>query len=77
MEWTTPGGLTVSRPLEMVTRLDFSRGKVIYLSDLEPESVEFEPYFGTPEAAAVLAEFRGPRMDTNLSSGPPNRFRAL
>ncbi|OHB71265.1 MAG: hypothetical protein A2V70_08965 [Planctomycetes bacterium RBG_13_63_9] len=70
LQWTTRGGLTVSRPLAMITRMDFSGGKVVYLSDLKPESVRFTPYFGTERDVPVLGEFRAVRMDVNLGSDP-------
>ena len=68
--WTTAGGLEVSRPLTAVARVDFSQGKVVYLSDLEPESAEWTPYFGTGAGLDVLSRFFGPREDRSLQSGP-------
>lgn len=37
----------VAFPREHITRLDFSLGRVVYLSDLEHEGVEHTPYFDT------------------------------
>jgi len=70
LRWTTPAGLTVTRPLAAVAKLDFSRGKIVYLSDLKPESVEFTPYFGSIRDLPVLAKFYAPQRDKNLESGP-------
>jgi hypothetical protein len=70
LAWTTVGGLEVERPVERVQLLDFSAGKIIYLSDLEPESVRFTPFFGTADGLPSLAAFYAPRMDRNLSSKP-------
>ncbi|HUT12083.1 MAG TPA: NPCBM/NEW2 domain-containing protein [Thermoguttaceae bacterium] len=70
LQWTTPGGLTVARPLAEVTKIDFSGGKIVFLSDLQPESVDYTPYFGAGRDLPVLGKFFGPRMDMNLESGP-------
>lgn len=70
LEWTTAGGLTLTRPLASITQIDFSRGKIVYLSDLEPESVTFTPYFGRGEALPLLARFYALREDRNFQSGP-------
>jgi hypothetical protein len=77
LQWSTPGGLTVSRPLALVTRIDFSSGKIVYLSDLKPESVTFTPCFGPARwrrrssgGRGPLADFFTPRRDKNLESGP-------
>jgi hypothetical protein len=69
LEWTTPAGLTVVRPLATVTQIDFSRGKVVFLSDLKPESITFTPWFGGNEDAPLLTEFYAPREDKHLGSG--------
>jgi hypothetical protein len=70
LEWTTPCGLKVVRPLAAVAAVDFSGGKVIYLSDLKPDSVQWAPFFGTAQQLPSVAEFYAPRMDQNLSSKP-------
>jgi len=70
LQWTTPGGVTMTRPLTEVTKIDFSGGKIVFLSDLEPESVDYTPYFGTSRDLPVLGKFFGPRRDMNLESGP-------
>ncbi len=51
-------------------QIDFSHGKLIYLSDLKPESVAFTPYFGTGKTLPLLAKFFALREDKNLQSGP-------
>lgn len=67
--WTTPLGLEVVRPAVRVTRIDFSRGKIVYLSDLEPESTEWTPYFDSGRKLPAMAEFFGPREDRALHPG--------
>jgi len=68
--WTTPLGLEVSRAAAEVVRIDFSPGKIVYLSDLEPESLVWTPYFGSTKKLPALARFFGPREDRGLDPGP-------
>jgi hypothetical protein len=70
LQWTTPAGVTVARTPELVARFDFSSGKIIYLSDLKPESVKWTPYFAPQKAIPSLQEFFAPRMDKNLAAKP-------
>lgn len=70
LRWTTPGGATVSGLLAQIVEIDFSHGKLIYLSDLEPQSVVFTPYFGKGTDLPVIGRFYAPRNDTNLKSAP-------
>lgn len=56
-------GVTGSMPLERVMRLDLSIGNTVFLSDLEPESVDWAPYIESRVAAANLAKFYLPRRD--------------
>jgi len=70
LKWTTPSGVTVSRPLLLLSQLDFSRGKVVYLGDLKMESVKWTPYFGTAKGLPIIEQFYSPRKDTNLASKP-------
>lgn len=70
LRWTTPLGVEVARGLSAVESVDFSQGKIVYLSDLKAESVEWTPYFGRAGNLDVLREFFGPREDRSLRSGP-------
>jgi hypothetical protein len=60
---TLLSGASVVRPLAGVRRLDFSAGKLTYLSDLKPESVRFTPFFDLGKQSPALAKFLGPRFD--------------
>ncbi len=62
LQWTTPGGLALSEPLEAIAQVDFSSGKVLYLSDIQPDSTRWTPYFGGGLPAAV-ERFFAPRYD--------------
>jgi hypothetical protein len=68
LAWTTPTGLSVSQPLEKIVKIDFSGGKLVYLSDLKPNSVAWTPYFRTAKPLSALAQFYAPRFDHNFDS---------
>ena len=70
LRWTTPAGLTASRLLASVARIDFSEGKIVFLSDLKPESVTWTPFFGAGQTLPALAEFYAPRQDRALGPKP-------
>jgi hypothetical protein len=62
-------GASRELPLDHVKEIDFSAGKVVYLSDLKPASVEWTPFFdasSTPSAAV----FYQPRFDQALGGHP-------
>jgi hypothetical protein len=67
---TTPAGVTVSCSLETVARIDFSLGKIVFLSDLKPELAAWTPFFGTDRTLPSLEQFFAPREDRNFESNP-------
>lgn len=69
LRWTTPSGLALTRPLADVARIDFSQGKIVYLSELKPESASWRPYFGMARKLSIRGEFFGPRSDRGLNPG--------
>jgi len=69
LQWTTPTGLKLARGLAVVKRIDFSRGKVVYLSDLEPESVNWTPYISLGKDFPSRAESAAPRRDRSHDGG--------
>jgi hypothetical protein len=68
MEWVTPTGLSVSQPLERVSRLDFSQGKLVYLGDMTPDAVNWTPYFGAERPLPALRLFYAPRFNRGFES---------
>jgi hypothetical protein len=68
LHWTTPAGLRLTRQPDQIARIDFSNGKIVYLSDLKPESVRWVPYFDAGKSSAVLEQFYAPRFDRGLAS---------
>jgi hypothetical protein len=69
LDWTTPTGLKLARPLAAVKRIDFSKGKIVYLSDLEPESVQWSPYIRLGKDFPSRAAYAGPRRDRSRDGG--------
>ena len=70
MQLTTPTGITYSCLQENISQIDFSMGKVIYLSDLKPESVVWEPFFSTAKKLPSIDRLSAPRNDRNFDSNP-------
>jgi hypothetical protein len=70
LHWTTPGGLSIAEPLERVVRLDLSLGKIIYLSDMRPESAVWTPFIGSQSPLPARQRYFAPRRDKNFESEP-------
>jgi hypothetical protein len=70
IQLTTPAGLKTAVRLANVTQLDFSSGKIQYLSDLDPESFAFQPFFAPAENLPALTEFYRLRRDIGLENQP-------
>ncbi len=66
----TPSGVSLSLPLGELTRLDFTIGKIAYLSDLEPASATYVPFFGFQQDLPVLSAFYGYRRDVGFENSP-------
>ena len=67
---STPAGTSLNVPLDEVTRLDFTTGKIAYLSDLDPAGATYEPLFGFRRDVPVLNEFFGYRRDQGFENSP-------
>jgi hypothetical protein len=63
LQVTTLAGPVITQSLESVSRLDFSAGKLIYLSDLTPESTHWTSYFDYGESLSAVAQFYAPHRD--------------
>ena len=70
LQCITPSGLAFSCSPENVAHIDFSMGKIVYLSDLKPESVTWTPFFGTAKTLPSMEQFFMPRKDRNFESNP-------
>ena len=67
---STPAGMKYKQALASVIRFDFSSGKIAYLSDLEPEAVEFTPLFGFKQSPPGLLEYYAYRRDVGFARNP-------
>jgi hypothetical protein len=65
---TTFGG-ELARPVESLKLLDFSPGKMVYLSDLPPVSRDWTPLVDFGKEAESLAKFYRPQVDRGLDDG--------
>ncbi len=70
IELTTPTGVDVNVPLSRVTNLDFSLGKIVYLSDLAPIKKTWQPYFGVSKSTTGAAAMFDAKSDENFAGEP-------
>ena len=70
LQFSTPTGLTLSCSPQIVSSIDFSVGKVVYLSDLKPESAVWTPFFSTLKTVRAMQQSYAPRLDRNFESDP-------
>jgi hypothetical protein len=63
-------GIEVDAPLSQLVRIDFSTGKIAYLSDLKPASVRWTPHIALPSEATTLAEYGVPRNNVSFGGSP-------
>jgi hypothetical protein len=68
LQWATPAGLAVSQPLQNIAEIDFSGGKLVYLSDLKPESSVWTPLFAAEKPLPAVKRFYAPRFDRGFDS---------
>jgi len=69
-EWTTAGGRTVRRGPDQLAAADLSRGKIVFLSDLQPDTVVVTPLWGMAKELPSRLELFRPRQDQNMESKP-------
>lgn len=67
---TTPSGISLEVSLEQVARFDFSSGKIVYLSDVEPESATYVPFLGLAEEPQSFREYYQYRRDIGFEQNP-------
>lgn len=70
VQMTIVAGLELNWPLEDFTLADFSAGKLVYLSDIEPASQRWTPLVGLPSGATLAAEYGEPRRNQSAYGGP-------
>ncbi len=66
----TPSGEEFTRPISGVTEIDFASGRIAYLSDLEPDSVQWTPFLDTGNTPKAIAQYYAPRRDDGREHQP-------
>lgn len=69
LQWVSVSGVRGELPLSQVRQLDYSAGKIVYLSDLEPETIKWTNFYGDSPASAGLAKMFAPRRDRSFDGG--------
>jgi NPCBM/NEW2 domain len=70
VELTTVNGVALDWPLQDIYLADYSAGKLVYLSDIEPVTEQWTPLVGLPAGATLAAEYGRPRSDRSAYGGP-------
>lgn len=70
LQVSTTGGAELRVPLAEVAALDYSLGKIAYLSDLEPEAAEYVPYLSARNEPAALRDYYHFRRDVGFEQSP-------
>lgn len=68
LKLTTVSGLEQSLPLASITQLDFSFGKIVFLSDLAPLKADWQPYLSTATPTEGARQMFGLRRDKNFAA---------
>lgn len=66
---TTTFGATLHWPLESVRTIDFSPSRMVYLSDLSPDSSDWTPFLDFGKQTEALSQFYKPHFDRGLDGG--------
>jgi hypothetical protein len=66
----TTAGVDLRVSIDQLARIDFSTGKIAYLSDLSPANVRWIPNVAIPKEAATIAGHGLPRTDASFSGAP-------
>jgi hypothetical protein len=70
LRMTTVAGVELAWPLDELQLADFSGGKILYLSDLEPVTERWTPLVGVPGSAAAASAFGRVRRDRSPFDKP-------
>jgi hypothetical protein len=69
LELTLASGPDYQLPLERFAKLDFSAGRLVFLSDIEPTTVEWTAFLDPGKKLPSLARLFHPRSDQSFSGG--------
>jgi hypothetical protein len=67
MKLESAAGPTWSIPASALAKIDFSLGKIVYLSAMEPRSMKYTPFLKPADGALIYGEYR---RDRNLDGRP-------
>jgi len=70
LQLVSTSGVKFDLPLARLKALDYSLGKIVFLSDLEPETAEWSNAFGPSAALASLTKLFAPRRNTSFDGQP-------
>ncbi len=59
----TVSGATISRPMNQISKIDLSAGKLMFLGDMPIESSDWKAYFDPSKSPPALARFYRPRQN--------------
>jgi len=70
IELVSAAGAMTRLPLKNLGKIDYSVGNLTFLTDLEPESVEWRPYVQSAASPPSLAKWFQPKRDAGIYGGP-------
>jgi hypothetical protein len=66
----TAAGIELRVPVDQLARIDFSTGKITYLSDMKSTSVRWIPRVAIPKEATTIVNHGLPRNNVSFSGSP-------
>jgi hypothetical protein len=69
LQLTTIGGTKLAWPLSDLAAADFSAGKLVFLSDIDPASQNWTPLVSLPSGVTIAGEYGQPRRDRSAFGG--------
>ncbi len=70
LKWRTAAGVDLGVPVDQLARIDFSTGKITFLSELKPSSVRWVPRVAIPKEATTIANHGLPRNNVSFNGSP-------
>lgn len=66
LQFVSTSGVKTELPLTRIATLDYSAGKILFLSDIEPDTAEWTNAYGDNGATAGLSKMFAPRRDQSF-----------
>jgi hypothetical protein len=70
LEWVSVCGVKFSLPIAQLGKIDFSSGNTLWLDDLQPESLDWQPFIPSKLPRDKLASLFDPRRSAGLGGKP-------